>query len=419
MPLFRGNQGGSPTLRNIRSVVDEAKNLEMQGEREKARLLYRRVLRYATEEFIPEKEKKAVAEILIDIGNSLAILEDYDKAIDSFEMAKREDPINPKSWLAIGRLLLSRNLQISYAESNLEEAKKIDPNNPDVWKILGEIYEQEGKIEEAKKAYMNALNLNPDDPEVNERFYALSSDKESLLKYLEFLKRKNDKEKLLEVYLKLISMGETTFLGEAKVAFPDNPRIATIEAKIMIDNNNFQEAEEILNGILKNNPENVEANTLLDYIKIFAQRPIEELPPEMRIPQLVRNGRVTEAIELAKNSGLTNEDIFFIALSGKDYDDALKIVSDFPNFKVYEAIVNLERNPEEAERELNKYVSSNQKDALAWIVKSIMADWKNNEMGAKNFLNMALRINPNVARIELINKYKNFKDRDWLKELKK
>lgn len=419
MPLFRSGQSGSPTLRNIKSVVDEAKNLEAQGEREKARLLYRRVLRYATEEFIPERDKKTVAEILIDIGNSLANLEDYDKAVDSYEMAKREDPTNPKSWLSIGRLLLSRNLQISYAESNLEEAKKIDPNNPEVWKILGEIYEQERKIEEAKSAYINAMRLRQDDPEVNERFYALSSDKESLLNYLEFLKKGNDKEKLLETYLKLISMGEKSFLTEAKTIFPDNPRIATIEAKMLIDSNDLQKAEEILTTVLKNDPENIEANTLLDYIKIFAQRPIEELPPEMRIPQLVRNGRVKEAIDLAKNTGLTREDIFFVALSGKEYEEALKIVSDFPNFKVYEALVNLERNPEEAEKELNKYVSGNQKDALAWMVKSIIADWKNNEMGAKNFLNMAIKINPNVVRSELIDRYKNFKEREWLKDLKK
>lgn len=417
--MFRGGQGISPTLRNIRSVVYEAKTQEGLGEKEKARLLYRRVLRYATEEFIPEKEKKTVAEILIDVGNSLANLEDYDKAIDSFEMSKREDPTNARSWLSLGRLLLSRNLQISYAQSNLEEARKIDPNNPEVLKVLGEIYHMEGKIEDAKNAYLSAFNLNPDDPEINERLYELSSDKESLIKYLGFLKKSGDNEKLLDVYLKLISLGENSFLNDAKTAFPDNPRISTIEAKMLIDNDKLQEATELLKKVLEKDPENVEANTLLDYINIYKQRPLDELPPEMRIPQLLKNGRAKEAIELAKNSGFTREDIFFIALSGKEYMEALDAVKEFPNYKVYKAIVDMDGNIDQAEKDLNAYVSTNQKDALAWVAKSIIADWKNNEMGARNFLNMALKLNPSVAREELLNRYRNFKDKEWLRTLHK
>lgn len=417
--MFRGGQGISPTLRNIRSVVYEAKTQEGLGEKEKARLLYRRVLRYATEEFIPEKEKKTVAEILIDVGNSLANLEDYDKAIDSFEMSKREDPTNARSWLSLGRLLLSRNLQISYAQSNLEEARKIDPNNPEVLKVLGEIYHMEGKIEDAKNAYLTAFNLNPDDPEINERLYELSSDKESLIKYLGFLKKSGDNEKLLDVYLKLISLGENSFLNDAKTAFPDNPRISTIEAKMLIDNDKLQEATELLKKVLEKDPENVEANTLLDYINIYKQRPLDELPPEMRIPQLLKNGRAKEAIELAKNSGFTREDIFFIALSGKEYMEALDAVKEFPNYKVYKAIVDMDGNIDQAEKDLNAYVSTNQKDALAWVAKSIIADWKNNEMGARNFLNMALKLNPSVAREELLNRYRNFKDKEWLRTLHK
>lgn len=399
--------------------MEEAKTQESRGEKEKARLLYRRVLRYATEEFIPEKEKKVVADILIDVGNSLANLEDYDKAIDSFEMSKREDPTNARSWLSIGRLLLSRNLQISYAQSNLEEARKIDPNNPEVLKVLGEIYRMEGRIEDAKNAYLAAFNLDPDDPETNEMLVELSPDKVTLTRYLGFLKKSGNNEKMLDAYLKLISMGENSFLDEAKAAFPDNPRISIVEAKILIDKDKLQEATELLKKILEKDPENVEANALLDYINIYKQRPLDELPPEMRIPQLLKNGRIKEAIELAKNSGFTNEDIFFIALSGKESNEALNAVKDFPNFKVYKAIVDMDNNIEQAEKDLNSYVSVNQKDPLAWIAKSIIADWKNNEMGARNFLNMALRINPSVAREELLSRYRNFKDKEWLRTLHK
>ncbi len=419
MPLFRGNQGVSPIIRNILSLVEEAKTSEKRGEKEKARLLYRRVLRYATEEFIPEKDKRTVAQILIEVGDSLANFEDYDKAIDSYELAKREDPTNSRAWISIGKLLLSRNLHISYAEANLDEAKKIDPNNPDVWKVLGEIYQQEGKINEARDAYVEALNLRPDDAELNQKYYEMSSDKESLIKYLKFVKEKGDKEKLLEVYLKLISMGEISFLDEAKSTFPENVRLSTLEAKILIDNNNFQEAKKILEKVLEKEPDNPEAVTLMDYINIYEQKPIEELPVEMRIPEMLKSGDVKAAIELAKNSGFTMEDIFYIALKGKDKEEALKMVSNFPNFRVYESLVKMDEDPEGAERELNAYVVSNQKDPLAWMLKSILADWKNNEMGAKNFLNVALKLNPNVARSELLDKYKNFKDKEWLRSLKK
>ncbi len=430
MPLFRRSTDKTTAPRSIKAVVDSfssayahAKNVEKDGKKEEAVTLYKKALDSLANlnaDQVPETERKNISDILYSISNTLVMLENIELSRSSFELALKFDPSNSKGIYSYAKLFLERGEDTLSLEKLLKEAIEGNPGSDELQVALGEVYERNGKREDAINAYNKALELNPNNAEIAERlmnFY--EGDEISQKKYLELLRKTGDRERILEAYIHMINEGRLEMLEEAKNVLPNEPRLYSIEAKMLIDDGKIDLAKAKIKEILSMDPDSVEGNMLEEYIEVLDSISPEEQPIELRISKMISKGNIGDAIEIARKAGLSNEDIFFIALNGGDYDYSLKLASSFHNPTAHRCLVLAETDVDEAEREMNAYVANNQKDPFAWVVKSIIADYKGNELGTRNFLNMALRLEPKILKENYIGRFKNFKDEDWFNQLKK
>ncbi|MBW8244712.1 tetratricopeptide repeat protein [Muricauda oceani] len=109
---------------------------------------------------ISSLEKKQRQEIYKNSAIIYYRLGEFKEAIKYFKIAKKENPRDIN--LILNEANCYHKLGNKYKfKSLMEEAVKIDNNNPDLWYNIGVINMEQGNLQEARKAYKRALEINP------------------------------------------------------------------------------------------------------------------------------------------------------------------------------------------------------------------------------------------------------------------
>ena len=105
---------------------------------------------------------------------------DYDEALDNYEKALQID--NNLDWPRFRAGLINYKFKANpqKAIEMIEEAIKLKPSNPVYLKTLGEVYENNGQVEEAIKTYTRAMAVNPGDNEVKGKLKSLKEGIEAI-----------------------------------------------------------------------------------------------------------------------------------------------------------------------------------------------------------------------------------------------
>ncbi len=103
---------------------------------------------------------------------------DFDRSIDLLNEVTRLDPDFAPGWaagaqahsLAIYYLNVDRQQFKDTAETMARRALEIDPNLASAYSVLGDVYRDRYEWSKARKNYLRALDLNPDDSEANTQY---------------------------------------------------------------------------------------------------------------------------------------------------------------------------------------------------------------------------------------------------------
>jgi hypothetical protein len=106
------------------------------------------------------------------IRNAFAVRNAELNTHSGYERATRLEPNNAANWYLLGRYW-QYNLEDPQPQSAIDAYKKalsLDPRSADTWLDLGTVYESEGKIDDARNAFVQAKRVYPLSPEVSWRY---------------------------------------------------------------------------------------------------------------------------------------------------------------------------------------------------------------------------------------------------------
>ena len=463
MPLF-GRRRGESTIKTYEKVLEDAKTSIENGDEDKALILLRRILRWITEDMekvvkMSKEERKRISKLLTEAGENMLILKDYNYAIKTLEKAKALDERNVRAWIDIGRNLLQRNTQIPYAISCLQEAVKIDPNNAEAHILLGEGYRLQGQKEKALASYRKALEIDKENEMALEKLLKLDPNNvEILKKYAEVLEKKGEKENLIITYNKLANLtNDPSYLEKGLQLDPDNKELLITKAYILKQQNKYSEALEIAKSLMEKysddpgvqllygeivESEEEEGIKPIEVEDLFGDLNIEgiEIPVEEKISyedflNYYENGQIERALEVLEK--LEEEDINrlleeredlqfaeFLFSHGKvDMAERLldKMLEREKNEDVLylKSTILIERGQlDEGEKYLNEILKKNIKNAKALFQKARIMALRDNEMGARNFMLMSVKLDPGIKESMKNEKlFEKYADKDWFKKI--
>jgi tetratricopeptide (TPR) repeat protein len=87
---------------------------------------------------------------------------DPDECIAEYQRAIDLNPDHASAHVYLGVAYYIRDRDVTGAEAELRQALLLQPENQWAWYHLGEIYRQEGRVEEAIRMYTQALEIAPD-----------------------------------------------------------------------------------------------------------------------------------------------------------------------------------------------------------------------------------------------------------------
>ncbi len=171
---------------DIELQILEAKSAALKGELNRARALFRKALKkdpdnldalisfgvlLNTSRKSAEQGMKYLARaIRLDpsnglawayLGESLILLEQYDKAEDYIRKATKLNPENARNWHRLGNVLEKKN-QDDEAIEMIRRSLDIDDTEETTWISLGRVYVKLKQYEEAYDAFYYALKLDPE-----------------------------------------------------------------------------------------------------------------------------------------------------------------------------------------------------------------------------------------------------------------
>lgn len=285
MPLFGKKKKSAGILKTYEKALNDAFEAMKAGEDDKAQLLFRRVLRWVTEDFdkivsLDDEEKKKLSNLLTKAGEAMIRLKDYDYAIKTLEKAKTINPKNYRAFMAIGKDLLQRNTQIPYALVCLREAAKLKPDNIEVHLLLGDAYRVQEQMDKALAAYQKALKIDPNNLDAIEKVLKIQPDNVDLLeRYAKALEKKKDKEELLKVYNRLVALTENEeYLEKGLKLDPENKDLLITKARLLINKDNYDEARKIAEKLIEKYPDDPDVQMLYDEL---GEKDIEEEAAEV------------------------------------------------------------------------------------------------------------------------------------------
>ena len=155
--------GKAPYKMRITREVVRADQLMLQGKFDEAADLYKNEM--------GKNPKSTPAQV--GFGMALAKQFKLDGAEETFDKVLKQDPMNAmahagKAMVLYNRLassnntvIKSREAMLSQAEAEAKQALSIDPGMPEGHVTLGNIYKEQGKIDDAINSYKEATNLDP------------------------------------------------------------------------------------------------------------------------------------------------------------------------------------------------------------------------------------------------------------------
>jgi tetratricopeptide (TPR) repeat protein len=107
---------------------------------------------------------------LLQQGEILSVFGEYEAAMKSYERIIELDAEFFPVYLNIGRLVMQSGMDAGKGISALihfihDSPAEFDHARDHAWYCLGNIYEKEGKLDEARQSYEKAVSLNPDEEE--------------------------------------------------------------------------------------------------------------------------------------------------------------------------------------------------------------------------------------------------------------
>ena len=284
MPLFsKKKQKVTGILKAYEKAINEGFIAMKKGDDEKAIILFRKVLRWVTEDLdkvikMGDKEKKELSALLTKAGETMLRLKDYDYAIKILERAKTIDPKNFRAWMTIGKDLLQRNTQIPYALVCLREAGKLNPNDINVHLLLGDAYRIQGQLDKALASYQKALKIEPNNQDVIEKVLKIQPENiEILERYAKILEEKKDNKSLLNIYNKLVVLtGNEEYLEKGLALDPENKNLLITKARNMIKNDNYDSAKDVARKLKEKYPDDPDVQMLYDELIPQEVTPVEE-----------------------------------------------------------------------------------------------------------------------------------------------
>lgn len=170
---------------SIELFILEAKTAALKGEENRARALFRKVLKLQPENldalvsfgvFLNSSKKSAsqgarllAKAVKLDpsngfawayLGESLITLERYDKAEQCVRKAISLDSQNARNWHRLANIL-EKTDRIDDAVDMIQKSLEIEDTDETAWISLGRLYVAQKKYDDAQQAYSHALNLDP------------------------------------------------------------------------------------------------------------------------------------------------------------------------------------------------------------------------------------------------------------------
>ena len=121
-----------------------------------------------------------------NLGNTLKELEEYQKAMSSYEKAIQINPNYVDAHNNLG-LAFYKLREFQKAISCHKKAIQLDPNNLNSHNNLGILFHRSGEFKNAQNYFKKAMQIDPTDPDVNFSFgmllFSISDFKNGLIKY--------------------------------------------------------------------------------------------------------------------------------------------------------------------------------------------------------------------------------------------
>ncbi len=378
-------------------------------------------------------------EVHLLLGDAYRIQGQTDKALGAYQKALKVDPENPAVLEKVLRIqpenveildkyisVLERSgdkeellktynkiVAITGNETYLERGLQIDPNNKDLLLNKAQILIKEDKINEAKEILFGLIKKYPDDPDIKMLYDELMPTEE-----------KEEKE------VKSIEVGDVfgdLNLGEAAPAMDDMFSEPEVKEEPQPEPEPPKEEKEEIP-----NPE----DTMEVSDVQIEEPPKKEVTLKERFMDAYSNRKFDEASKLLDEMGeavreLMGEstEIMKFVLShllmvgnyeiASEFMDKIAKVEPTEENKIELARILIESNKmNEAESVLNDIVKKNMKNGRALYLKARIQSVKGNDMGAKNFLRMALKFNPELKEEAKDDAYfEKYQDSDWFKSI--
>lgn len=109
-------------------------------------------------------EAKLGGEIQTDRSRALVALGKMDEADAALEIARRDAPQDPATWL-LSATLSRRQGDLATAQSRIQTAAGLDPKNPDIGLEAGVIAALDGRYDAARKSFQSVIDTSFGSPQ--------------------------------------------------------------------------------------------------------------------------------------------------------------------------------------------------------------------------------------------------------------
>lgn len=211
------------------------------------------------------------AESYFTEGMKFFMMEDYEKAIPSYEKALTITPDNAGILYALSnnyQKLKEEDKAITFAERAMQQ----DPENAVYGELLADLYVRKHRYDAAARVYQNLISQNPTKSEYHieqAAVYIFDNQYEDAIKAYERAERiVGVNEEIVRqkqmVLMKVGKIDEALKEGEKLIASdPEEIEFSIDQAELLISNKRNEEAIPYLEKILKLNPENAQAHVML------------------------------------------------------------------------------------------------------------------------------------------------------------
>ncbi|NMM48652.1 tetratricopeptide repeat protein [Marinigracilibium pacificum] len=216
------------------------------------------------------KDKRAF-ENFFGEGNKYFILQEYDTAIELYKLALEVDKNNSTVLYKIGEIYLNLGKPFE-AKPFAEEALKNDKSNKYIYLLAAEVNTQTGNIKEAIEIYEKLLENIPNSNVYLFNLATLYQYRKDFEKALEILNEAEQKmgvskETAFRKKSLLLQMGReqeaADELQKLVNIYPDNNLYIYELGDLYMSLNQFDKAEEMVNLLLENDPNNAQGQVML------------------------------------------------------------------------------------------------------------------------------------------------------------